>query len=47
MLILIVATIYLPRIARMTRAVAVELVSRDFVTAARLRGEFGWLNRVA
>lgn len=39
LLIFVVAIIYTPRIARMTRAVAVDLVTRDFVTVARARGE--------
>jgi peptide/nickel transport system permease protein len=39
LLIFVVSVIYTPRIARMTRAVAVDLVTRDFVTVARARGE--------
>jgi peptide/nickel transport system permease protein len=39
LLIFVVAVIYTPRIERMTRAVAVDLVTRDFVTVARARGE--------
>lgn len=39
LLIFVVATVYLPRIARMARAAASDVVMRDFVLAARLRGE--------
>ncbi len=38
LLILVVAVVYLPRIARMSRAAALEVVTRDHVLAARLRG---------
>lgn len=36
---LVVALIYTPRIARMARAAALDIVTRDYITAARLRGE--------
>jgi peptide/nickel transport system permease protein len=39
LLIGVVVLVYAPRIARMARAVAVDLVTRDFVTIARARGE--------
>lgn len=39
LLIGVVVLVYAPRIARMARAVAVDLVTRDFVTVARSRGE--------
>lgn len=39
---LVVALVYTPRIARMARAAALDIVTRDFVTAARLRGEKAW-----
>ena len=42
LLVLIVALIYAPRIARMARAAALDIVTRDFVTVARLRGESAW-----
>lgn len=42
LLIAVVAAVYLPRIARMSRAAALDVVSRDFVQAARLRGESAW-----
>ncbi len=42
LLVAVVATVYLPRIARMSRAAAVDVVSRDHVLAARLRGESVW-----
>jgi peptide/nickel transport system permease protein len=41
-LIGVVAFVYTPRIARMARAVALDLVTRDFVTVARARGESAW-----
>ncbi len=39
LLIGVVVLVYAPRIARMARAVSVDLVTRDFVTVARARGE--------
>lgn len=39
LVIIVVAVIYTPRIARMSRAAALDVVMRDYVTAARLRGE--------
>ena len=39
LLIGVVALVYIPRVARLARSVAVELVTRDFVTVARARGE--------
>jgi peptide/nickel transport system permease protein len=42
LLVLVVALIYSPRIARMARAAALDIVTRDFVTVARLRGESAW-----
>jgi peptide/nickel transport system permease protein len=42
LLIGVVGFVYLPRIARMARTVAVDLVTRDFVIAARARGESVW-----
>jgi peptide/nickel transport system permease protein len=39
LLIGVIAVVYAPRIARMARAVALNLVTSDFVTVARLRGE--------
>jgi peptide/nickel transport system permease protein len=39
LVITVVAVIYTPRIARMARAAALDVVMRDYVTAARLRGE--------
>lgn len=41
-LIGVVVLSYVPRIARMTRAVALDLVTRDFVVVARARGESIW-----
>lgn len=42
LLVIVVALVYLPRIARMARAVAIDLATRDFVTIARARGESVW-----
>ncbi len=42
LLVLVIALIYGPRIARMARAAALEIVRRDFVTVAKLRGESAW-----
>jgi peptide/nickel transport system permease protein len=42
LVILVIAFIYAPRIARMARAAALDIVTRDFVTVARLRGESAW-----
>lgn len=42
LVIIVVALIYAPRIARMARSAAIEISTRDFVTAARLRGETAW-----
>jgi peptide/nickel transport system permease protein len=42
LLIGVVTLVYAPRVARMARTVAVELVTRDFVTVARSRGEGAW-----
>lgn len=42
LMVLVVAFIYAPRIARMARAAALDIITRDFVTIARLRGESAW-----
>src|SRR5262245_21941931 len=42
LLALVIALIYTPRIARMARAAAIEIVTRDYVTVAKLRGESAW-----
>ncbi len=42
LVVLVVALIYSPRIARMARAAALDVITRDFVTIARLRGESAW-----
>jgi peptide/nickel transport system permease protein len=39
LIVLVIALIYTPRIARMARAAALDIVIRDYVTVARLRGE--------
>jgi peptide/nickel transport system permease protein len=42
LLCLAIAVVYLPRVGRIARAAALELITRDFVLAARLRGEGAW-----
>jgi len=42
LLIFVIALIYAPRIARMARAAALDIVTRDYVTVAKLRGESAW-----
>jgi len=41
-LVIIVAVIYAPRVFRLTRAVAGNIVVMDYIEAARLRGEGTW-----
>jgi peptide/nickel transport system permease protein len=38
-MVMAIAIVYAPRIARMARAAALDIVTKDYVTAARLRGE--------
>jgi peptide/nickel transport system permease protein len=42
LIVLVVALVYAPRVARMARAAAIDIATRDFVTIARLRGESAW-----
>jgi len=42
LIIAVVAFVYAPRIVRMARAAALDIITRDFVTIARLRGESAW-----
>jgi peptide/nickel transport system permease protein len=42
LIILVIALVYAPRIARMARSAAIDIATRDFVTVARLRGESAW-----
>jgi peptide/nickel transport system permease protein len=42
LVVLVVALVYAPRIARMARAAAMDIATRDYVTVARLRGESAW-----
>jgi peptide/nickel transport system permease protein len=42
LVVLVVALVYAPRIARIARAAAMDLATRDYVTVARLRGESAW-----
>jgi peptide/nickel transport system permease protein len=39
LLIAVIGFVYAPRIARMARAAAIEVAQRDYVSAARLRGD--------
>jgi peptide/nickel transport system permease protein len=41
-LIIVIAVIYSPRVFRLTRAVAGDIVVMDYIEAARLRGEGTW-----
>lgn len=42
LIVLVVALVYAPRIARMARVAAMDIATRDYVTVARLRGESAW-----
>ena len=42
LIVLVVALVYAPRIARMARAAAIDITTRDYVTVAKLRGESAW-----
>jgi peptide/nickel transport system permease protein len=42
LVVLVVALVYAPRIARIARATAADIATRDYVTIARLRGESAW-----
>jgi peptide/nickel transport system permease protein len=42
LVVLVVALVYFPRIARMARSAAIDIATRDFVTIAKLRGESAW-----
>src|SRR5258708_19097635 len=42
LIVLVIALVYAPRIARMARSAAIDIATRDFVTVARLRGESAW-----
>ena len=42
LIVIVIGIVYAPRIARMARAAALDIVTRDYVTAARLRGEGAW-----
>ena len=42
LVVAVIAFVYAPRVARMARAAGLDIVSRDFVTAAQLRGESVW-----
>jgi peptide/nickel transport system permease protein len=42
LMVFVLTIIYAPRIARMARAAALDVITQDFVLAARLRGERAW-----
>lgn len=42
LIVLVVALVYAPRVARMARSAAIEIATRDFIVVARLRGERAW-----
>ena len=42
LIVIVVAFVYTPRIARMARAAALDIITRDFVTIAKLRDESAW-----
>lgn len=42
LIIATVAVLYVPRVTNVIRAATLEVVTEDFVTAARLRGESSW-----
>ncbi len=42
LVVLVVGFVFWPRVARMSRAAGLDVVTRDFVTIARLRGENPW-----
>jgi peptide/nickel transport system permease protein len=42
LIVLVIALVYAPRIARMARSAAIDIATRDYVTVARLRGESAW-----
>ena len=43
LIILVIALVYAPRTARLARAAALDIVVRDYVAVARLRGDPAWL----
>ena len=42
LVVLVVGLVYAPRVARIARSTALDVVTRDYVTAARLTGESAW-----
>lgn len=42
LVVMVVALVYAPRIARIARVAAMDIATRDYVTVARLRGESAW-----
>lgn len=42
LLVLVIAMVYAPRIGRLARSAAIDIATRDYITAARLRGEHAW-----
>ena len=42
LVVLVIAFIFLPRVGRLARAAALDIATRDYIIAARLRGERPW-----
>jgi len=42
LLVLVIALIYAPRIGRLARSAAIDIATRDYIVAAKLRGERAW-----
>lgn len=42
LLVLVIALVYAPRITRIARVAAIDIMTRDHVTVAQLRGENAW-----
>jgi peptide/nickel transport system permease protein len=42
LVVLVIAFIFLPRVGRLARAAALDIATRDYIIAARLRGERSW-----
>jgi len=42
LVVLVVGLVYAPRVARIARSTALDVVTSDYVTAAQLRGEKAW-----
>jgi peptide/nickel transport system permease protein len=42
LMVIVICIIYVPRTGRMARSAALDIITRDYVLAARLRGESTW-----